>query len=219
MTVLHDDGDGELPTIRMAAHEEFRIVKEDVLHTRYLSVFNRVVEFSNHHLSEGMHGKHMVEYDVVASRTRANHFCAVLPYHTATKSFTILQEYSQGANAMVYGVPCGGLSSKHGSLEDCVRQELSEEVFLRGGRLLQLIPDSHPGLLEVKWCKNRFTPFLVIDPEVDPSPRPRDAEEIIKVVSVDEHELRSLMYSGDMMLPAIVTCVMSLEKLQKHGLL
>eukprot|EP00850_Spirogloea_muscicola_P012321 SM000079S22439 [mRNA] locus=s79:246840:248355:+ [translate_table: standard] len=181
-----------------AADEEFHIVKEEVLHTRYLSVFNRVVEFSNHNSGEGAHGKHTVEYDVVASRTRANHFCAIVPFHTATKSFTILQEYFQGANAMVYGVPCGGLSAKHGSLEDCIRQELSEEV---------------------KWCKNRFTPFLVIDPEVDPSPHPRDAEEIIKVVCVNEHELRSLMYSGDMMLPSIVTCAMSLEKLQKHGLL
>eukprot|EP00850_Spirogloea_muscicola_P013173 SM000088S23714 [mRNA] locus=s88:200986:202645:- [translate_table: standard] len=193
MTVLpRGPSEEELSTMRMETHEDFHIVKEEVLHTRYLSVFNRVVEFSNGQSGEGMQGKHTVEYDVVASRTRANHFCAVLPYHTATKSFTILQEYSQGANAM---------------------------VLLQGGRLLQLIPDRHPGLLEVKWCKNRFTPFLVIDPEVDPSPRPRDAEEIIKVVSVDEHELRSLMYSGDMMLPSIVTCAMSLEKLQKHGLL
>ena len=31
--------------------------------------------------------------------------------------------------------------------------------------------------LQVKWCANRFVPFLVIDPETDPAPGARDAEE------------------------------------------
>ena len=36
---------------------------------------------------------------------------------------------------------------------------------------------SPPPPLQVKWCANRFVPFLVIDPETDPAPGARDAEE------------------------------------------
>lgn len=31
---------------------------------------------------------------------------------------------------------------------------------------MKLIPENHPGVPEVKWCSNRFTPFLSLDPKV-----------------------------------------------------
>jgi hypothetical protein len=31
--------------------------------------------------------------------------------------------------------------------------------------------------MEVKWCQNRFIPFLALDIEADPNPKPRDKEE------------------------------------------
>ena len=31
---------------------------------------------------------------------------------------------------------------------------------------MPLLEDSHPGIAEVKWCRNRFKPFLCIDPKV-----------------------------------------------------
>jgi hypothetical protein len=67
---------------------------------------------------------------------------------------------------MIYGAPSGGLSPSHKSIEDCALAELSEEVHLRGGQLVRLLPPTHPGLMETKWCRNRGTPFLVIDAEV-----------------------------------------------------
>jgi hypothetical protein len=72
----------------------------------------------------------------------------------------------QGADHMIYGAPSGGLSPSHKSIEDCAIAELSEEVHLRGGQLVRLLPPNHPGLMETKWCRNRGTPFLVIDAEV-----------------------------------------------------
>lgn len=66
----------------------------------------------------------------------------------------------------MYGVPAGGLTEAHGTKEECARAELSEEVHLRGGELVRLLDPDHPGLLEIKWCKNRFTPFLVLDAQV-----------------------------------------------------
>ncbi|CAI5965832.1 unnamed protein product [Closterium sp. NIES-64] len=183
-------------------------------------------------------GQKVVEYDIVSSAS--SHFICVLPFHSATQSVTLLKEYAQGANSLLYTVPCGGLSSSHASLEDCVRSELSEEARLRsgrlvrliledhpgllearlrGGRLVRLIPEDHPGLLEVKWCKNRFTPFLVIDPLPDPTPLPRDPEEFIQVLHLPARDLDRLALGGDMLLPSVVTCTMALQYLREHKLL
>lgn len=76
----------------------------------------------------------------------------------------------------------GGLDpKKHGSPEECAKQELSEEAHLAGGTYTRLVPDDHPGICEVKWSANRCTPFLVVDPEEDPHPGVREAEEHIEV--------------------------------------
>lgn len=40
------------------------------------------------------------------------------------------------------------------------------QACLKGGEWHSLLPDHHPGIAEVKWCRNRFTPFLCVDPEV-----------------------------------------------------
>lgn len=157
-----------------------------------------------------------MEYDIVGAKTLSFHFCAVFPFDTRTGSVTLIREYAQGGNCYMYGVPCGGLSEKHLSLEDCARKELSEEAQLQGGNLVKLIPDNHPGLLEVKWCRNRFTPFVLLDPEKDATPHPMDPEEVIEVLTVDIPTLKEIMYGGSMMLPSVVTCSMALKYLQDH---
>eukprot|EP00897_Mesotaenium_endlicherianum_P000986 jgi/Mesen1/10889/ME000935S10227 len=199
---------------------DFRIVEEHLTHSRYLNVFNRIVEHPAHvcngHVAAA---ERTIQYDVVGARTQTCHFCCVVPFHSRTKTVTLLSEYAQGVNQLAYTVPCGGFSESHASLEDCAMKELSEEARLRNGRLVKLVDDQHPGLIEVKWCKNRFTPFLVIDPEHDSDPRPRDLEEFIEIHHVTIPELKKIMYSGDMMLPSVVTCAMAIEYLQEDGLL
>ena len=51
------------------------------------------------------------------------------------------------------------------------------QTLLEGGELVELLPPDHPGIAEVKWCANRFTPFLCIDPVQAAAPGARDAEE------------------------------------------
>jgi hypothetical protein len=47
---------------------------------------------------------------------------------------TLVREYSQGVNEMVYCLPTGGFDAKkHSSVEACGRAELSEEVGLAAG--------------------------------------------------------------------------------------
>jgi hypothetical protein len=51
------------------------------------------------------------------------------------------------------------------------------QAWLAGGEWHRLLPADHAGLPEVKWCMNRFVPFLAIDPQPDLNPGSRDAEE------------------------------------------
>jgi hypothetical protein len=79
-----------------------------------------------------------------------------------------------------------------------------------GGELLPLL-DAGPGVPEVKWCANRFTPFIAVDPLADEAPGARDQEEFIRIMRVTVPELRAIMRGGNMMLPSVTTCWWALE--------
>lgn len=89
------------------------------------------------------------------------------------------------------------------------------QAHLKGGKLINLLPDG-PGVPEVKWCANRFTPFIVLDPSIDEQPGARDKEEFIEVLRVGIPKLRELMRSGSMMLPSVSTCWWALEWLAER---
>lgn len=97
--------------------------------------------------------------------------------------------------------------------------EMSEEALLCGGTVVHLVPDDHPGISEVKWCVNRFKPFLIIDPQPDANPGERDAEEVIELHRVTVERFRELLYSGDVMLPSMTTGFMGLDWLKENGYL
>ncbi len=40
------------------------------------------------------------------------------------------------------------------------------QAHLSGGEWVELLAPEHPGIAEVKWCRNRFRPFLCIGPKV-----------------------------------------------------
>ena len=84
---------------------------------------------------------------------------------------------------MLYSdVDAGGYEpAKHESLAACAAQELAEEAQLCAPELLPLLPPGHGGVHEVKWCRNRFQPFLAIAPEAIAEPPPRDPEELLEV--------------------------------------
>ena len=60
---------------------------------------------------------------------------------------------------------------------------LSLQAQLQGGEWVDLLGPSHPGIAEVKWCANRFTPFLCIGPSAAATAGKMDAEEFIEVSS------------------------------------
>ncbi|CAI5480019.1 unnamed protein product [Closterium sp. Yama58-4] len=209
----------------------------------------------------------VVEYDVVAAKTKSCHFVCVLPFHSKTQTVTLLKEYAQsgrqGQVEVQVGPGCGEQraelwpqqvveydvvaaktkschfvcallfrTAQHGcspfrgvssllfasALAPCLSTPACMlQAKLCGGQLIKLVDDDHPGLLEVKWCKNRFTPFLVIDPQDDSDPLPRDLEEFIEVHRVPVGDLQGMALSGDMLLPSVVTCTMALQYLKDNG--
>ena len=103
---------------------------------------------------------------------------------------------------------------------EAAQSELSEEAYLKGGEWVNLLPQDHPGVLESKWCRNRFTPFLCIDPMADQAPGGRDAEEHIQILAEwPVSKLVEAMAGGELLLPSLQTCVNALAWLRKAGML
>ena len=147
---------------------------------------------------------------------------AILPFHSGPEpAVTLVREFAQGCNTLVWSLPAGGVdAARHASLAATAAAELSEECRLTGGTLLRLLPEDHPGLLETKWCCNRYTPFLCIDPVADPAPGARDAEEAVMTVHrVPLSRLDDLLFGQDVLPPTVITVQLALRELRRRGLL
>lgn len=156
------------PANELQKHGNFEVIAEDLKYKRFLKVWNREVKFPN--------GK-IVEWDVCGHSTARPSFCVVMPFFTRTKSTDMIMEYAQGVNRMVYTFAAGAIDAqKHDDPLECAKAELSEELRLKGGTWVPLLPTDSSGVPEVKWCTNTFSPFLCIDPQIDSDPLPRDFE-------------------------------------------
>eukprot|EP00884_Botryococcus_braunii_P018785 jgi/Botrbrau1/5590/Bobra.97_2s0018.1 len=194
---------------------EFRVQSEEVLHSRYLTVYSRKVE-----LPPTLDGKvRVIDYDLVGHPKGEFKFAVSFPFHPYPDrpggEVTLIREYSQGSNEMSWALPTGSFDrTKHDGLEACARSELSEEARLTGGKWEALLKDGHPGIQEVKWCLNRFVPFLCVNPQEDKEPGARDEAEFMEIHRVGLEALRELMQSGDMQLPSLATCYLALDRLR-----
>jgi hypothetical protein len=189
----------------------FEIVEQKETYKRYLTLQNRTVKFPN--------GK-IIEWDVVGHSTKhLPNFVVVFPFDLKTKTTTLIQEYCQGTNELLYTFASGGFDyGKHKTLEDCIRAEMSEEVNLKGGEIVNLLPEGHEGISEVKWCVNKFWPVLVIDPKIDHNPLPKDYEEYIIVHrNVSLERLEELILEGKLLLPSVQTAYIGIKKLKELG--
>ncbi|KAI7903035.1 uncharacterized protein BX663DRAFT_509317 [Cokeromyces recurvatus] len=189
-----------------------KIVSEKVLHKRYITVWNRTTEFND--------GR-VIDWDVVGHDTSYPTFIVVFTFNTKTKTTTLLKEYAQGTNEIKYTCVAGSYDRrKHTSVLEAAQHELSEESYLKGGEWINLLPKDYTddGISELKWGKNRFIPFLCLDPIQDDSPRERDPEECIEVIHhVSIQDLKRFITRAEMMLPSVQTAWMALEYLKEHG--
>jgi len=207
---------------RSTRDDGFRVVAESVAYKRYLTVFDRTVEFPAPADAAPGAARARFAYDVVGHPRAQCHFVAVLPFHSGPEAaVTLVREFAQGPNALVWSLPAGGVDpARHASLEDTAAAELSEECHMLPGTLVRLTPDTHPGFLETKWCCNRYTPYLCIDPVPDPAPGARDAEESAMTIHrVPLSRLEELLYGDDVLPPTVITVQLALRELRKRGLL
>lgn len=202
-------------------NERIDVVEDEVVFKRYMTVYDRKVRFTHQDGKE-----HELHYDVVGHPQCAYCFAVAFPFHPPTDTrpaqVTIIREYAQGPNRLQYCLPSGGFDPrKHQDLRACALAEMREEAMLVGGEVVALLPEDHPGQSELKWSRNAFKPFLIIDPQPDPSGRcARDAEEhTIEVLRLSITELKALMHSGQMMLPSIYSCYLALDALAARGLI
>ena len=190
----------------------FSVLSEAQLWKRFLTVEDRLVQYPDGRTNA---------FDILGSPKIDYKFVCTFVYFSSRNSCILLREFAQAAlpqTELVYNLPGGGfLPKKHKSVQHAAQDELSEEAQLKGGSWVRLLPEEHPGVLETKWCRNRLTPFLCIDPEQDPTPRAQEATEYIQRTEVSIPELRAAMLSGEMLLPALHTCMAALEWLAANG--
>ncbi|KAK9802841.1 hypothetical protein WJX73_005715 [Symbiochloris irregularis] len=172
------------------AQGKFELLSEKQIHQRYLTLYNRTVRFpAREEQPEAVH-----EFDVVGHPQSDFQFAVTFPFHPHGRGrkggqVTVLREYCSGVNDMMWVLPTGGFSPKrHLNCLECAKAEMSEEAHLEGGDWHPLTPAGHPGIPEVKWCANRFTPYLCIDPQEAAVPGARDAEEVIECTWDRGHE-------------------------------
>ena len=204
-----------------------RIVREDVVHERYLTVYDRVVAFEDGtDERKDASSARAFSYDVVGHPRSGFKFVCVAPFHdravtaSGEPEFTIVREYAQGSNSECVVLPSGCYEpGKHETMEEVAVEELRQEARLAGGELVRLIEADNPGLLETKWCMNRLTPFLSVDGlACEGEDCERDAEEFnMTHERVTARELKKLMYGGMMMMPSVVTAQLAIERLIALG--
>ncbi|KAI8098836.1 uncharacterized protein BX664DRAFT_344970 [Halteromyces radiatus] len=190
-----------------------KILVETISHKRFITVWNRQTQFKDGRI---------IEWDVVGHHTPYPTFVVVFTFNTKTKTTSILKEYAQGTNEIKYTCVAGSVDRrKHQSPLESAQHELSEEARLTGGEWICLLPEGQKdGISELKWGRNRFVPYLCIDPQQDNEPRQRDEEECIQVVNnVEIDDLKRFITKGEMMLPSVQTSWMALEYLSNLGLL
>ncbi|KAI9478484.1 MAG: hypothetical protein EXX96DRAFT_249554 [Benjaminiella poitrasii] len=188
-----------------------KIVSEKILHKRYVTVWNRTTQFDD--------GR-VIDWDIVGHDTSYPTFVIVFIFNTTTKTTTLIKEYAQGSNEIKYTCPAGAYDrKKHKSILEAARHEMSEEAHLKDGEWINLLPEGYTedGISELKWSKNRFIPFLCLNPVKDDSPMERDAEECIEIVeNVSIESLKQSITRAEMMLTAVQTTWMALEYLKSH---
>ncbi|KAI8927839.1 hypothetical protein BC831DRAFT_451250 [Entophlyctis helioformis] len=191
------------------SRQQLPIVAEERAYKRFLSVWSRRVRFAD--------GRE-IDWDVAGHNTHVPTFATVFPFNTKTKTVRVIIEYAQGPNVMTYSLTAGGFDpNKHKDILETAQHELSEEARLHNGVWIRLIPDDHDGIPELKWCRNKFVPFLVLDADDDLTPRERDAEENIQVVDLPLDDLQQHILRGLVMLPAVQTTLMATDWLKRNG--
>jgi len=197
------------------------LLGERLAYRRYFAIYDRRYRYPDGHIAD---------FDVVGHPSLENfRFVVVCPVlapgsgggsseSSAKPTFTFVREFAAGSGAWHYALPTGGVERGE-TPNSAAARELAEEAGLEAERLVPLLPEGHPGILEVKWSRNRFRPFLALGarPAKGALPERPAEEKAMRVLSVDEEGALDLLRSGDLFLPSSVTLQLALDWLRTHG--
>lgn len=193
----------------------WRFLGEAEVYRNHLSVFDR------RYLSP--EGKE-VSFDVIGRRAiykfSNSVVCPVFLDGEARSgiSFVVVREVAPGSGKLHFALPTGGLDEGEAPAQAALR-ELGEETGLGADVLIPLLPEGHPGLLETKWSKHRFFPFLALGLHGEhPAARggwvAAPEEDGMRAFRASEAEVRHLVESGEMLLPSAITLQLCLDRLR-----
>ena len=193
-----------------------RIVREEVVYSRWRSVIRKVVM-----LPKGIE----VDYDIIDQRGRGA--VTIFAWNSKNKTATLVKEYQPGPHQYLMGCAAGMIDDNddnnearsdhhdsHKSLTAAVH-ELEEELHLSGGTWYRLT--NQPMVMD-KYSRTLICPYLVIDPYTVKNPRPLDDEEDIEIIQgVTIEEILQLMQDGCMNMVGSWACLLAVNKLRELG--
>ncbi|KAI8976127.1 hypothetical protein BDB01DRAFT_367634 [Pilobolus umbonatus] len=189
------------------------IISDKISHKRYITVWDRTTQYDDGRI---------VKWDIVGHDTPYPTFVVVFTYNTEKKTTCLLKEYAQGTNEIKYTCVAGSYDRrKHSSVQEAAEHELSEEARLKGGHWISLLPPNQPqGISELKWGRNRFVPYLCLNPTIDNHPKLRDEEEYMEIEhNIRLSDLKDFIMQGEVMLPSVQTAWMAMHYLENHQLI
>ncbi|KAL3772767.1 hypothetical protein ACHAW5_007276 [Stephanodiscus triporus] len=201
------------------------------------SGWRRVVRRSVVDRRRAARGKKVVEYDVIDhANSSSGGAVVVFAWNSTSRTATIVREYMPGPHRVLCGLAAGiveddgkhseggggGTSSASGSEMSssssslvAARFELEEECHLAGGTWYRLTDEGVSVPMD-KYVVTEITPYLVIDAEHVPDPRPLDDEEDIEIVrGVTAAEILRMIREGDFNLVGGWGALLALEKLRE----
>lgn len=157
----------------------------------------------------------VVSFDVLGNERSDFKSVFIFPFDTVTQTVTLIREYSPGRNKEQLSLVAGMFeASKHSTLEDAARAELSEEARLKGGTLIPL----SAGIASDKYSLNQFFYFLAVDCVPDLTPNVPDAEEWIHILpGFPLPDIQPLVARGLLNVPNSLCALLALEKLRHMG--
>jgi hypothetical protein len=96
--------------------EDFRVIVDEKLYSRYLTLYNRKVQYPDGQVHE---------FDVCGHAKTQFKFAVVMPFNTKTQKVTVVSEFSQGCGKIMHCFPSGGLDvGKHDNMEAYVSLQI-----------------------------------------------------------------------------------------------
>jgi hypothetical protein len=185
-----------------------KTIKDEVAYEGFRNIVRRTTKLPNDQI---------VVYDVLK---QTHESVVVFSWDSKTKTTSLVEEYHPGPEVSIYGTVAGMyFKDKDASAFECAQHELEEEAQLQTKKWIPLLANLKTSMPFDKYSNNRFYPYLALDCESVPNPRPGDDDEFITVhKNVTYSQIMKLIADGKMNVVSTYTCLLAFKKLEELGI-